>query len=120
MSCRSYLAPGDCGGPGTLGSSECDAALSTRLALEAAELLPLPALLALVFSQGVSYLRARGEGLGAFTKSGVMTRPERVVLMSIGLIVDQIMWVMVIIAVVSCLTLFQRMFVIGKMLNKQP
>ncbi|MDE2842012.1 MAG: CDP-alcohol phosphatidyltransferase family protein, partial [Chloroflexota bacterium] len=35
-------------------------------------------LLALVFSQGVSYLRARGEGLGAFTRDGLMTRTERV------------------------------------------
>ena len=75
-------------------------------------------LLALVFSQGVSYLRARGEGLGAFSKAGIMTRPERVVLLGIGLIVDQIVWVMVAIAVVSCITLFQRMFVIQKMLDK--
>ena len=75
-------------------------------------------LLALVFSQGVSYLRARGEGLGAFSKAGIMTRPERVVLLGVGLIVDQIVWVMLAIAVVSCITLFQRMFVIQRMLDK--
>lgn len=75
-------------------------------------------LLALIFSQGVSYLRARGEGLGVFTKSGLMTRPERVVLLGVGLIVGQIEWFLLAIAVVSCFTLFQRMFTIRDMLDK--
>ena len=72
----------------------------------------LTLLLALIFSQGVSYLRARGEGLGVFSKAGLMTRPERVVLLGLGLIIQQIQWVLVLIAVVSCFTLFQRMFTI--------
>ena len=75
-------------------------------------------LLALIFSQVVSYLRARGEGLGVFTKSGLMTRPERVVLLGAGLIVGQIEWFLLAIAVVSCFTLFQRMFIIRDMLDK--
>jgi|TARA_B100001146_G_C16152281_1_gene421779 CDP-diacylglycerol--glycerol-3-phosphate 3-phosphatidyltransferase len=75
-------------------------------------------LLALIFSQGVSYLRARGEGLGVFTKAGLMTRPERVVLLGVGLIIGQIEWVLLAIAVVSCFTLFQRMFTIRDMLDK--
>ena len=75
-------------------------------------------LLALIFSQGVSYLRARGEGLGVFTKAGLMTRPERVVLLGVGLIVGQIEWFLLAIAVVSCFTLFQRMFTIRDMLDK--
>ena len=75
-------------------------------------------LLAFIFSQGVSYVRARGEGLGAFTRAGLMTRPERVLLLGIGLIVDQIVWVLLAIAVVSCFTLFQRLFTIRNMLNK--
>ena len=75
-------------------------------------------LLALIFSQGVSYLRARGEGLGVFTKAGLMTRPERVVLLGIGLIIGQIEWVLLAIAVVSCFTLFQRMFTIRDLLDK--
>ena len=73
-------------------------------------------LLALIFSQGVSYLRARGEGLGVFIRSGLMTRPERVVLLGAGLLIDQIFWVLLLIAAVSCFTLFQRMFTIrGKL-----
>ena len=75
-------------------------------------------LLALIFSQMVSYLRARGEGLGVFTRAGVMTRPERVVLLGIGLISQQIVWFALVIAVVSCFTLFQRMFTIRNELNK--
>ncbi len=75
-------------------------------------------LLALIFSQGVSYLRARGEGLGVFTKDGLMTRPERVVLLGIGLLVGYIEWFLLGIAVVSCITLFQRMFTIRGMLDK--
>ena len=75
-------------------------------------------LLALIFSQGVSYLRARGEGLGVFTKAGLMTRPERVLLLGIGLIIGQIEWVLLAIAVVSCFTLFQRMFAIRDLLDK--
>ena len=75
-------------------------------------------LLALIFSQGVSYLRARGEGLGVFSRAGVMTRTERVILLGIGLLIDQIFWVLVLIAAVSCFTLFQRMFTIRRELSR--
>ena len=80
-------------------------------------------LLALIFSQGVSYLRARGEGLGAFTRSGLMTRTERVIILGAGLIADGLIgapvmvWVLLAIAGVSCFTLFQRMFTIRGMLD---
>jgi CDP-diacylglycerol--glycerol-3-phosphate 3-phosphatidyltransferase len=43
---------------------------------------------ALLFSQTVSYIRARGEGLGISSKEGLMTRPERVVLLSAGLMLQ--------------------------------
>ena len=74
--------------------------------------------LALIFSQGVSYLRARGEGLGVFSRAGLMTRTERVILLGIGLLIGQIFWVLLLIAVVSCFTLFQRMFTIRRELNQ--
>jgi CDP-diacylglycerol--glycerol-3-phosphate 3-phosphatidyltransferase len=85
----------------------------------------LAVLLGLVFSQGVSYLRARGEGLGAFTRSGIMTRPERVVILGVGLIAEGLapvpimVWVIWVIAAVSCFTLFQRMFTIRGILDEQ-
>ena len=82
-------------------------------------------LLALIFSQGVSYLRARGEGLGAFTRSGLMTRTERVVILGGGLVVDGLVagfelmpWILLVIAAVSCFTLFQRMWTIRRLLEE--
>ena len=81
-------------------------------------------LLALIFSQGVSYLRARGEGLGAFTRSGLMTRTERVAILGGGLVADGLTafplmpWILLAIAVVSCFTLFQRMWTIRGMLEE--
>ena len=80
-------------------------------------------LLALIFSQGVSYLRARGEGLGAFTRAGVMTRTERVIILGVGLVIDGLTgfplmpWILLVIALVSCFTLFQRMFTIRDLLD---
>lgn len=85
----------------------------------------LAVLLGLVFSQGVSYLRARGEGLGAFTRSGIMTRTERVIILGAGLIVEGLVpvpvmvWVLWVIAGVSCFTLFQRMFTIRALLDDE-
>ena len=84
----------------------------------------LAVLLGLVFSQGVSYLRARGEGLGVFTRAGLMTRSERVVILGSGLIAEGLapipvmVWVLWLIAAISCLTLFQRLFAIGRILKK--
>ena len=75
-------------------------------------------LLALIFSQMVSYLRARGEGLGAFTKSGLMTRPARVVLLGAGLIVGQIEWFLLVTAIGSCFPLSPRLFIIRGMPHK--
>ena len=76
-------------------------------------------MLALIFSQGVSYLRARGEGLGVFIRSGLMTRTERVIILGGGLFLDGLTpafalmpWILLVIALVSCFTLFQRMFTI--------
>lgn len=85
----------------------------------------LAVLLGLVFSQGVSYLRARGEGLGAFTTSGIMTRTERVIILGAGLIAEGLapvpimVWVLWVIAGVSCFTLFQRMFTIRGLLERE-
>ena len=69
-------------------------------------------ILAMVTSQMVSYLRARGEGLGIATRAGLMTRPERVALLSLGLILGlrPLEVVLVIIATVSSLTVLQRLF----------
>ena len=75
-------------------------------------------ILALVTSQMVSYLRARGESLGIATRTGLMTRPERVVLLSLGLILGlrSLEVILIVIATVSLFTLLQRLFHIQRAL----
>ena len=58
------------------------------------------------------------KGLGVFTRAGLMTRPERVVLLGVGLLSGQVQWFLLVIAAVSFFTLFQRMFTIRNMLSK--
>ena len=79
-------------------------------------------LLALVSSQMVSYLRARGEGLGIETRTGLMTRPERVVLLSLGLVLGlrPLEIILIVIAVVSSFTLLQRLYHIQHALDQDP
>ena len=63
---------------------------------------------AIIGSIMVSYLRARSEGLGIDCKVGVMTRPERVAIVGIGLIVGH--WepnvMLIVLGVISALTVF--------------
>ena len=71
--------------------------------------------LAVTASIMVSYLRARSEGLGIENRGGIMTRPERVALMGIGLIVARwypsfLMVVLGLIAVLALFTTGQRLF----------
>lgn len=78
---------------------------------------------ALLFSQMVSYIRARGEGLGIACKVGLMTRPERVVLLSLGLVlqgagVDPSLLVTVgIVAGLSLTTMVQRFLHVRRQLK---
>lgn len=71
--------------------------------------------LALAGSVLVSYLRARAEGLGIECRVGIMTRPERVVALGIGLVLGH-WWpvaVLVVLAAVAGLAFFtsvQRLF----------
>ena len=71
--------------------------------------------LALAGSVLVSYLRARAEGLGIECRVGIMTRPERVVALGIGLVLGH-WWpvaVLVVLAAIAGLAFFtsvQRLF----------
>ena len=75
-------------------------------------------LLALVFSQAVSYARARGEGLGIETRAGFMTRPERVVILGVCVAVGYPEIAMLVIAVVSAPTLVQRVWHIKRRIEQ--
>lgn len=66
--------------------------------------------LALVGSLLVSYTRARAEALGAECKVGVMTRAERVILVTFGLLFASLPLVIYIMVVLTGLTVAQRVF----------
>lgn len=69
--------------------------------------------IALFTSQMVSYLRARAEALGLEGKEGIFTRPERVIVLMLGLLLAQFRYALfiaiAIIAVFSFVTLVQRL-----------
>lgn len=75
--------------------------------------------LALISSFMVSYLRARGEGLGVDCNVGVMTRPERVLVLAAGLLIGQIFVALVIIAAFSFITALHRFWHIQNELSKR-
>lgn len=75
--------------------------------------------LALISSFMVSYLRARGEGLGVDCNVGVMTRPERVLALATGLLLGQVFAALVIIAAFSFLTALHRFRHIQNELSKR-
>ncbi len=69
---------------------------------------------AMIASFMVSYMRARGEGLGIETKLGIMTRPERVVVLSLGLLIPAPQLATAVIAVLAGFTVLQRLFHLSK------
>lgn len=73
---------------------------------------------ALLLSLVVSYIRARAESLGIECKVGLFTRPERVVVLALGLILSQFTYALftavMIIAVFSFITVVQRLHHVQK------
>ena len=63
---------------------------------------------AIVGSMTTSYVRARAEGLGIKCEVGIFTRPERVILLAIGLIINQMLVILWILAILSNLIAWQR------------
>jgi CDP-diacylglycerol---glycerol-3-phosphate 3-phosphatidyltransferase len=63
----------------------------------------------------VSYTRARAEAVGVACKVGFMTRVPRVALMIVGLILDQVLIVLIILAVTTLFTAFHRMVHVWRM-----
>lgn len=61
-----------------------------------------------------SYIRARAESLGFKGSGGIVDRPIRVVLMSIGLILNLIDYFLLLIAVLTNISAIQRFFLVWK------
>ncbi len=72
-------------------------------------------MLATIGSLMVSYTRSRSETVGVECKVGFMTRIPRVVVMIIGMILDQMLITLVILAVTSLFTAFHRMYHVWQM-----
>jgi CDP-diacylglycerol--glycerol-3-phosphate 3-phosphatidyltransferase len=65
----------------------------------------------------VSYIRARAEGLGWQCQVGLFTRAERVIVLAIGLLVNQIFIALCILAVFVFITVVQRLVYLWKQGN---
>ena len=72
------------------------------------------AMAALVFSFLVSYVKARAEGLGLECDVGIAERAERLAIMILGLLFDVVLGALVILAALSAITFFQRLFHVRK------
>jgi len=64
--------------------------------------------IATVGSFMVSYAKARAEGLGLECKTGLLARPERVVILALGLLFGAVFWALVILAIFSNVTAIER------------
>jgi CDP-diacylglycerol--glycerol-3-phosphate 3-phosphatidyltransferase len=62
----------------------------------------------------VSYARARAEGIGVPLKEGLFTRLERVFLLVVGLLFNQLTFVLWVLAIFSNLTAVQRMYLVWR------
>jgi CDP-diacylglycerol--glycerol-3-phosphate 3-phosphatidyltransferase len=63
----------------------------------------------MIFSFLISYIRARSEGLDIENKTGLFTRTERVIILALGLIVNQVLITLVILAIFTFITVIQRL-----------
>ncbi len=78
------------------------------------DLISILVFLSLIVSLLVSYMRARSESLGVECKEGIMTRPERVVLLSIGICIFQwsslaLLLILSTIIILGLFTIIQRL-----------
>jgi CDP-diacylglycerol--glycerol-3-phosphate 3-phosphatidyltransferase len=63
----------------------------------------------------VSYTRARAEAVGVSCTVGFMTRVPRVAIMIVGMLLDQVLIALIILAATSLYTTFHRMFHVWRM-----
>jgi CDP-diacylglycerol---glycerol-3-phosphate 3-phosphatidyltransferase len=70
--------------------------------------------IAVVGSFMVSYAKARAEGLGIECKTGLLARPERVVILAVGLLTGFVIWALVLLAIFSNVTAVQRIVYIWR------
>ncbi len=74
--------------------------------------------IAAVGSLMVSYTKARAEGLGLECKTGLLVRPERVVILAIGLLTGTVLWALVLLAIFSHVTAIERIVYIWRITRR--
>ncbi len=62
----------------------------------------------------VSYVRARAEGAGIQLTQGFFARPERVVVLALGLMLNHPLWALWLLAVATNLTVLQRLWLVRR------
>lgn len=67
----------------------------------------------------VSYTRARAEGLGMECRIGLFTRFERLAVLVVGLLLEQTLIALIILAIFSNLTALQRMWHVRRLTTKE-
>ena len=67
----------------------------------------------------VSYIRARAEAVGIDCLVGLFTRPERIIVMALGLFINRLDIALAIIAALSLFTIGQRLFYVWRQLKKK-
>ncbi|WP_448574868.1 CDP-alcohol phosphatidyltransferase family protein [Thermomicrobium sp.] len=62
----------------------------------------------------VSYVRARAEGAGLRLTQGFFARPERIVVLALGLLAERPIWALWLLAVATNLTVLQRLWLVRR------
>jgi len=86
--------------------------------LKGDEIIVVMTSISIVFSLMISYLRARIEGLGYSSKSGIFTRPERILIVGIGLIFFSPSLMITVLTVAVSVGLIHRFFLFWKLMRK--
>ena len=73
----------------------------------------------LIFSMLVSYIRAKAESLGLECMAGLFTRPERVIVLALGLLINQLEVALCIIAAFSFFTVGQRLAYVWRQIKEK-
>ncbi len=73
----------------------------------------------LVGSLLVSYVRARSEGLGLQCKVGILTRAERILILALGLLLNQITIALSLIVILTLATTLQRLIFIKQQVSNK-
>ena len=93
------------------------AAIGYRFALEGAAIDAGVVVLALLGSFLVSYTRSRAQALGAECRVGIATRAERVVLVAVGLVAGLLTQVIYLVALLTAITVVQRVMHVRRVLR---